>query len=100
MSTRLKELAELARNASASSPVAKPKNRTRAREICPFCKLDPYEYVDVGIGYVAVAVTCCDYGIALIQQGNPYFIRIARLMSSPIPRRQARAKRMLAKLPY
>jgi hypothetical protein len=70
------------------------------RKICPFCKRDPYEYVDVGVGYVPVAVTCCDYGYQLIQAGDPYFRRIARLMSSPIPRRQARAKRMLAALPY
>lgn len=29
---------------------------------CPFCKLDPYEYVDVGIGSVPVGATCCEYG--------------------------------------
>lgn len=29
---------------------------------CPFCDLDPYEYVDVGIGYVPVAVNCCQWG--------------------------------------
>ena len=26
---------------------------------CPFCGLHPYEYVDVGIGHVPVAVNCC-----------------------------------------
>lgn len=32
--------------------------------ICPFCGMDPYEYVDVGIGGrgVPVAVTCCELG--------------------------------------
>lgn len=71
-----------------------------AKEICPFCRRDPYHYVDVGVGMVPVAVDCCDYGIALFQYGDPYIRRIARLKSSPIPRRQARAKRMLAALPY
>jgi hypothetical protein len=27
---------------------------------CPFCKQDPYHYEDVGVGYVPVAITCCD----------------------------------------
>ena len=27
--------------------------------MCPFCGLDPFEYVDVGIGQVPVAVNCC-----------------------------------------
>lgn len=30
---------------------------------CPFCKCDPYHYVDIGVGYEAVAVTCCEAGI-------------------------------------
>lgn len=29
---------------------------------CPFCGLDPYEYVDVGVGHVPVAVNCCSMG--------------------------------------
>lgn len=31
---------------------------------CPFCGLDPYEYVDVGLGGrgVPVAVSCCEFG--------------------------------------
>jgi len=31
---------------------------------CPFCGLDPYEYVDVGVGGrgVPVAVNCCEFG--------------------------------------
>ena len=32
---------------------------------CPFCKQDPYHYVDIGVGYAPVAITCCDLGIAL-----------------------------------
>jgi len=27
--------------------------------VCAFCGMDPYEYVDVGVGWVPVAVTCC-----------------------------------------
>lgn len=32
---------------------------------CPFCGLDPYEYVDVGIGSVPVAVNCCEDQVRL-----------------------------------
>ena len=32
---------------------------------CAFCGRDPYEYVDVGVGTVAVAVTCCEFGCAV-----------------------------------
>ena len=32
---------------------------------CPFCGLDPYEYVNVGIGSVPVAVNCCEEGVSL-----------------------------------
>lgn len=31
--------------------------------ICPFCGKDPYHYVDNGVGYERVAVTCCDLAI-------------------------------------
>ena len=34
-------------------------------ERCPYCGLDPYEYADVGIGFVRVAITCCSYGYLL-----------------------------------
>ncbi len=37
--------------------------------MCPFCKCDPYEYVDIGIGYQAVAVNCCEYGHLHIVDG-------------------------------
>lgn len=33
--------------------------------ICPFCRHNPYHYVDNGIGMEAVAVTCCELGIEL-----------------------------------
>ena len=32
---------------------------------CPYCGLDPYEYVDVGIGMIPIAVNCCEPGYAL-----------------------------------
>ena len=34
------------------------------RETCPFCGSHPYEYVDIGVGSVPVAVTCCELGDA------------------------------------
>jgi len=37
---------------------------------CPFCGCEPYEYVDVGIGMIPVAVTCCSAGIAFFQYGK------------------------------
>lgn len=37
--------------------------------VCPFCGLDPYEWVDVGIGSVPVAVTCCELGWYLFDSG-------------------------------
>lgn len=37
---------------------------------CPFCGRDPYEYVDIGVGFERVAVSCCDLGIALLQYGD------------------------------
>lgn len=39
---------------------------------CPFCGLNPYEYVDVGIGSVAVAVNCCEMGYDLIVNGADF----------------------------
>jgi hypothetical protein len=39
---------------------------------CSICGLDPYDYVDIGIGFQAVAVTCCEYGDMLYAQGLPY----------------------------
>lgn len=69
-------------------------------ERCPFCKCDPYEYVDIGIGYARVAVSCCDYGISLIQYGDKQLQKILDLRRSHSPRKKARAKRLLDAMPY
>lgn len=37
---------------------------------CAFCGRDPYEYVDVGVGSVPVAVTCCELGCAVYDHRN------------------------------
>ena len=34
---------------------------------CPFCGLEQFEYVDVGIGSVPVAVNCCPLGPSLFE---------------------------------
>ena len=38
---------------------------------CEFCGLDPYEYVDVGVGSIAVAVNCCELGYLLYDANWP-----------------------------
>jgi hypothetical protein len=48
---------------------------------CAFCGRDPYEYVDIGVGYQAVAVSCCDEGIAVYQYFDKTLGRIARLLT-------------------
>lgn len=63
---------------------------------CIFCGRDPYEYVDVGVGYVPVAVSCCDHGIGLYQYGQKPLVRIASLLSGK-PRCKRRGLRLLAK---
>jgi hypothetical protein len=66
---------------------------------CPFCRCDPCHYEDVGIGYVPVAITCCDMGISLFAGNKTERAaarRILRLRSSHSPRRKARAQRLLA----
>lgn len=73
-------------------------------ERCPFCKHDPFEYVDIGVGYVPVAITCCDFGVVLYSPGKEYcreralMQRILRLRRSHSPRQKARAKRLLNSL--
>lgn len=64
--------------------------------LCPFCKCDPYEYVD----RIPVAVTCCDLGIGLFDRRGPqseqrFAVRVLCLMRSHSPRRKARAMRLL-----
>ena len=62
---------------------------------CPFCKCDPYHYVDIGVGYQAVAINCCEPGIALYQ-GDKRAKKILQLRRSHSPRKKARAARILA----
>lgn len=38
---------------------------------CPFCGHDPYEYVDIGVGMMPVAVTCCEFGHAILCGKKP-----------------------------
>jgi hypothetical protein len=65
---------------------------------CPFCKLDPFFYVNNGVGMEAVAVDCCDLGVDLYS-GNPerrrFPRKILRLRRSYSPRKKARAARLL-----
>lgn len=39
-------------------------------EKCPFCGLHPFEYVDIGVGMQACAVTCCNLGWYLYDGGS------------------------------
>ncbi len=36
---------------------------THYEPTCPFCGRDPFHYVDIGVGFEAVAVTCCELGV-------------------------------------
>lgn len=69
---------------------------------CPFCKCDPYHYVDVGIGYVPAAVDCCDLGIELFSRdgGGKFARRVLRDMQSRSPRAKARAMKVLREFGY
>lgn len=69
-------------------------------ERCPFCKHCPYEYVDVGVGYVPVAVNCCDLGYHLLSPGGNHRFarRVLRQMRSYSPRQKARAARVLKEI--
>lgn len=70
---------------------------------CPFCKRDPYHYVDVGIGYVPAAVDCCDLGIELFghhETGKKLSRRVLRDMRNPSPRAKARAMKVLREFGY
>lgn len=65
---------------------------------CPFCKRDPYHYVDIGIGWQAAAVNCCDLGVGLLSHedsGRKLSRRVLRDMRSPSPRAKARAIKVL-----
>lgn len=65
---------------------------------CPFCKCDPFEYVDNGVCMEPVAVTCCGLGIDLYLRNKhirQYAYRILRYMRSHSPRRKAKAWRAM-----
>lgn len=62
---------------------------------CPFCKRDPFHYVDVGTGMAAVAVTCCELGVELFQYGTKEARQTLENMRSHSPRRKARAMKVL-----
>ena len=78
--------------------MTRPRWKQRKREPlgprCAFCGRDPYEYVDIGVGYQAVAVSCCDEGISVYQYGNRALGRIARLLDGD-KRQAARGTRLL-----
>ncbi len=61
---------------------------------CPFCKCDPFHYVDNGVGWEPVAINCCELGIDLYH-GSKRARRLMRDMQNPSPRAQARAMRVL-----
>jgi hypothetical protein len=66
---------------------------------CPFCKCDPYDYADVGIGMVPVAVTCCELMVDL-SRGDKKARQILEFRRSYSPRKKARAQRMIQEIGY
>lgn len=63
---------------------------------CPFCRCDPFHYVDIGVGYEAVAVNCCELGMSLYsreKQHSQFAGRVLRQMRSHSPRQKAKAWR-------
>ena len=66
---------------------------------CPFCRHDPYHYVDVGTGMAPAAVNCCEFGITLFsrrpnKKDLKVVLQILEFRRSPSPRKKARAKRL------
>lgn len=61
---------------------------------CPFCRCDPFHYVDNGCGMEAVAITCCELGCAL-WDGDKRARQILEFRRSHSPRKKARAARLL-----
>lgn len=45
---------------------------------CPFCGYDPYDYIDIGVGMQAVAVTCCELGIELFDHRRTGDVTLTR----------------------
>lgn len=66
---------------------------------CPFCGLDPYEYVDIGVGFERVAVSCCEFGVAFFdwRVSAPRIQRIGQLLLGD-QRQERRGKRLLKRL--
>lgn len=64
---------------------------------CPFCKCNPYEYVDNGICMERVGISCCQLGIEL-WNGNKKANQALRFMRSNSPRKKARAKKIIEQL--
>lgn len=63
---------------------------------CPFCRLDPFHYVDNGVGMEAVAVNCCELGMEFYSRdGNKFARKVLGNMQSHSPRRKARAMKVL-----
>ena len=60
---------------------------------CVFCKCDPYHYEDVGVGYVAVAVNCCETMCALVNDDKKAK-QILRLRRRGTPRSVKRANQI------
>lgn len=72
--------------------------------ICPFCKCDPYHYVDIGIGMAPAAFDCCDLGIGFFSWhedcGRKLARRVYRDMRSYKPHAKARAMKVLREYGY
>jgi len=63
---------------------------------CPFCGNDPYEYADIGVGCVAVAISCCEAMIDL-SHGGKHAKQILRFRRSNSPKKKARARKLMDK---
>ena len=61
---------------------------------CPFCKQDPFHYVDNVVGFEPVEINFCDLGIDLYH-GGKVAKQILELRQSYSPRKKARAKKLL-----
>lgn len=53
------------------------ERREFSGDACIFCDRDPYERVDVGVGSVPVAVTCCEPGIDLYQHQDKGLVNLS-----------------------
>lgn len=65
---------------------------------CPFCKNDPYHYVDIGVGMQPVAINCCDAGVDYFSRDaerNRVPAKILRLRQSGSVRRLIRSDALL-----